>query len=192
LITSKPLIAAIEVGEFLSINKIRYALIGGLAVQIWGEARLTIDADFTIATSLEIGSTPLVNLITSKFPSRVQNPTEFARTARMILITASNGIEVDISLALPGYEDEMLDRTLEYELEPGKSIFLCSAEDLIIHKAVAGRPQDIVDIQGIVFRQGSKLDINIIQNWLGQFSEVLNSPEVLDRFERIWKEFLKD
>jgi hypothetical protein len=188
LITSKPLFAAIEVGDFLSQNNIRYALIGGLAVQIWGEARLTIDADFTIATSLEIGSTPLVNLITSRYPSRVQNPIEFARTARMILITASNGIDVDISLALPGYEDEMLDRTTEYEIEPGKTIFLCSAEDLIIHKAVAGRPQDIADIQGIVFRQGSKLKIEIIRDWLSQFSEVLDSPVVLDRFERIWED----
>jgi hypothetical protein len=30
---------------------------------------------------------------------------------------------------------------------PEKSIRICSAEDLIIHKAVAGRPQDVADIQ---------------------------------------------
>lgn len=31
----------------------------------------------------------------------------------------------------------------------------------------------------------------VIRNWLGQFSEVLGSPEVSDHFERIWEEYLK-
>jgi hypothetical protein len=62
-------------------------------------------------------------------------------------------VEVDISLALPGYEDELFRRAVDFEVEPGKSIRLCSAEDLVIHKAVAGRPQDVMDIEGVVLRQ---------------------------------------
>ena len=57
---------------------------------------------------------------------------------------------------------------IEYEVQPGKSIYLCSAEDLIIHKAVAGRPQDISDIRGVIYRQGDKLNITTIRTWLGQ------------------------
>lgn len=62
------------------------------------------------------------------------------------------GLAVDISLALPGYEEALFARALDYALRPGQTIRLCSAEDLVIHKAVAGRPQDLIDIQGVVDR----------------------------------------
>lgn len=42
-------------------------------------------------------------------------------------------------MGLPGYEDEVMRRAVEFELEPGKAIQVRSAEDLIIHKAIAGR-----------------------------------------------------
>jgi len=42
-------------------------------------------------------------------------------------VLTTQGFPVDISLALPGYEDEMVARTVAYPLEPGKSVQLCSA-----------------------------------------------------------------
>jgi len=84
----------------------------------------------------------------------------------------------------------MIERAIDYEIEEGKTIRLCSAEDLIIHKAVAGRPQDRSDIQGIVYRQGERLDIEYIRNWLGQFAELLEEPEIQNRFERAWSNAL--
>lgn len=78
------------------------------------------------------------------------------QTTRMILLVTAQGIEVDIALALPGYEDSLFEQAREYEFESGKVVRLCSPEDLIVHKALAGRPQDLIDIQGIVDRQGNK------------------------------------
>jgi hypothetical protein len=165
-------------------------VIGGLAVQIWGEARLTIDADLTISSSVDYATAPMVELITRHFRSRITDPFEFACKTRMILITASNGVDVDISLGLPGYEDDLITHSVIYELEPGKSIRLCSAEDLIIHKAIAGRQQDVRDIQGIIYRQGEKLDLLYIRSWLAQFSELLEEPAVQGRFEKAWENFI--
>jgi hypothetical protein len=108
---------------------VRYAIIGGIAVQHWGEPRFTHDVGLSISTSLEEGSAPLVGLLTTRFASRVDNPFGFARQSRMILISAGNGIFVDISLALPGYEDEVFKRAIPYLLQSGNSIQLCSAED---------------------------------------------------------------
>ncbi len=183
---NKPLEAAWEVGQFLSAQNIPYVLIGGLAVQQWGSARLTVDADFTIAAPLE-GSADLVQRITGRFPSRVADPQAMASRTRMILVKAENGVEVDISLALPGYEDELFRRSMDFEIEPGKSIRLCSAEDLIIHKAVAGRPQDVVDIEGVVLRRGDQLDAAYIRRWLAEFANVLAAPEIEQRFERAYR-----
>jgi len=74
----------------------------------------------------------------------------FARRHRVLLVRASNGVPLDISLGLPGYEEEVMTRAVNWELEPAKVVRLCSAEDLIIHKAVAGRPQDVRDVEGVV------------------------------------------
>lgn len=184
--------AAWELGEFLRQHNISYAVIGGLALQRWGDVRFTKDVDLSVATPLEEGSAGLVRLITTYFPSRIEDPMDFAKHKRMILINASNGVDVDISLSLPGYEDEMLAHAVDFEIETEKTIRLCSAEDLIIHKAVAGRPQDIADIEGIIYRQGEKLDLSHIRLWLGEFATLLGEPEVKNRFERAWKEYQGD
>lgn len=90
-------------------------------------------------------------------------------------------------MGLPGYEEEVMQRAVEFELEPGKAIRVCSAEDLIIHKAIAGRPQDVRDIEGIVYRQRDKLDAAIIRRWLSAFAELLDNSEIIERFERPWR-----
>jgi hypothetical protein len=127
-----PLEAAWEVHGFLTKLGFPYVFIGGLAVQYWGEPRLTVDADVTVAGPLNDPET-FVRTLIEHFPSRIDDPIAFARRSRMVLIKTSNDCPVDISLALPGYEDEVMRRAVDYELEPGKVIRLCSAEDLIIH-----------------------------------------------------------
>jgi predicted nucleotidyltransferase len=87
----------------------------------------------------------------------------------------------------PGYEDELFRRAIDVELEPGKVIHVCSAEDLIIHKAIAGRPQDLADIDGVVLRQGKRLNTTCIRQWLKEFSDILAGSEILERFERAYR-----
>jgi len=184
--------AAWEINVFLRQHSIAYAIIGGLAVQKWGDIRFTKDVDLSVSTPLKDGASDLVRLIIAHFRSRVDDPVDFAKRNRMILVAASNGVEIDISLSLPGYEDEMFVHAIDFELEPGKTIRLCSAEDLIIHKAVAGRPQDIADIEGIVYRQGNKLDLRYIHLWLKEFAQLLEEPDVLNRFEGAWLKYQAD
>ena len=183
---SDPLAAAHEVGQFLAAHKIPYIVIGGLAVQEWGNTRLTVDADLTISAPLE-DATKLVQLITEHFSSRISDPQAMAQRTRMILVRTGDNVDVDISLALPGYEDELFRRAIDLEIEPGKTVRLCSAEDLIIHKAVAGRPQDIADIEGVVSRQGRHLDAGYIRRWLNEFADVLADSEIVERFERAFR-----
>ncbi|CBE69993.1 MAG: hypothetical protein F9K13_01970 [Candidatus Methylomirabilis oxygeniifera] len=181
-----PLEAAWEVHRFLTKLGFPYALIGGLAVQYWGEPRLTVDADVTVSAPLNDPET-FVRTLIEHFPSRIDDPIAFARRSRMVLIRTSNNCPVDVSLALPGYEDEVMRRVVSYELEPDKAIRLCSAEDLIVHKAVASRPQDLRDIEGVIARRHSALDVAYIRRWLTEFADILADPELLQRFERPWQ-----
>jgi hypothetical protein len=63
---------------------------------------------------------------------------------------------------------------------------LCSPEDLIIHKALAGRPQDVLDIEGVVARQGARLDLGYLRRWLVDLARTAEDPDVVGRFERAW------
>ena len=96
---------------------------------------------------------------------------------------------MDISLGLPGYEDEVIKRVAQIELEAGKRINICSAEDLIIYKAAAGRPQDIRDIESIVYRQGTTLDVTYIRQWLAEISDITSKPELIELFEGPWESY---
>jgi hypothetical protein len=181
-----PYEAAWELHEFLVRSGVRYAIIGGVAVQHWGEPRLTADLDVTVSVPPDQPEA-FVRTIVERFSPRHPDPTAFARQTRVVPVRASNGCPVDISLAVPGYEDELMRRAVDCELEPGRIVRFASAEDLIIHKAVAGRPQDLTDIAGIVYRQRDRLDVAYARRWLRDFASALDMPEILDRFEQPWK-----
>jgi len=176
--------------RFLGERRIPYVIIGGIAVQRWGQPRLTRDVDLTILLPPGEEEAALRELLAA-FPARVEDAIEFALVNRALPVLVPDGSEADITLGLPGYEETAVARAQEYDLGEGRRVKLCSAEDLIIHKAVAGRPQDLMDIEGVVARQRDRLDLAYLRRWLGEFSALLDEPEVAQRFERAWEEYLK-
>jgi hypothetical protein len=179
-------VAAIEIHGFFTGLDVKYAIIGGMAVQYWGEPRFTQDIDLTVSAPLD-DLEGFIQSVLDRFAPRIDDALSFARQNRVVLVRAANGYPIDIALGLPGYEDEVLRRAVEYAIAPGKVVSICSAEDLIIHKAVAGRAQDIRDIEGIVYRQGTALDKVYIRRWLTEFSKVTNKPDLLELFEVPWR-----
>jgi hypothetical protein len=183
--------AAWEAHQFFTSLSVPYVIIGGTAVQHWGEPRFTQDIDVTVSAPLDDLDSFLQQVL-KQFSPRLEDALEFAKRNRVILVRASNGYPLDISLALPGYEDEVMKRAVLYQIEQDKTIRICSAEDLIIHKAVAGRPQDIRDIEGIVYRQGQVLDVAHIRKWLETFADILGRPELITFFETPWQKLQRN
>lgn len=165
---------------------VKYAIIGGMAVQYWGEPRFTQDIDLTVSAPLD-DLEGFIQRILDHFAPRIDDALDFAKENRVVLVKSANDYPLDIALGLPGYEDEMLRRSVEYTIAPGKEVFICSAEDLIIHKAFASRAQDIRDIEGIVYRQLGGLDDDYIRRWLAEFSEIMGNPDLVELFEAPWR-----
>ena len=182
--------AAWEIHRFLTARNIPYAIIGELAVQYWGEPRFTKDVDVTVLVPAEDQEKVLCDLL-SRFTPRISDALKFALKNRILLVCTASQCDIDISLGIPGYEEKVVAHVVDYELGNGRNIKFCSAEDLIIHKAVAGRPQDGSDIEGVILRQGKKLDILYIRRWLKEFSSLLEVSEIKQRFENPWKKFLR-
>ena len=152
IIPSRLFKAAKEVADFMEAQGWSYCLIGGLAVQRWGEPRATLDADFLLITGWGEDSNFIIPLL-ERFQPRISDAREFALENRVLLINATNGKTVDISLGALPYEYEVAQRAVPVEFHPGCTIPCCTPEDLFVMKVFAARPLDWRDAEAIVARQ---------------------------------------
>ncbi len=108
---------------------------------------------------------------------RTSDPVAFAQQTRVVpLVHERSGINVDISLGVLPFEEEAVERANLYETE-AFSIRLPSVEDLIILKAIAHRPKDMLDIQSLV-ETHPKLDVKRVEMWVRDFADALEAPEL--------------
>lgn len=160
------------------------AIIGGIAASLLGRPRLTRDIDALVMLESVQWEGLLIASTHCGFSPRISDVLAFAHSNRVMLLRHTHsGIDVDIAFAALPFEEEALKRTLTITIG-GIAIPLPSPEDLIIMKAVAHRPRDIADIEGIVDAH-PELDKNRIRIWLTQFAEALEMPEVLSDIETI-------
>lgn len=169
---------AMELQTFCEARKWRFCLIGGLAVQHWGEPRFTRDVDMTLLTGFG-NEEPFVHEWLAHYESRVEKPLVFALENRVLLLRSAGGIGIDIALGGLPFEEDAVARAKPVELERGAWLRLCTAEDLIIMKAFADRPQDRLDLRGILVRQGpDALDWKRIWEELTPLAEIKRAPEI--------------
>jgi hypothetical protein len=129
---------------------VRAALIGGVAASLLGRPRVTKDVDIVVVAEESTWSELLARGARHGIISRVEDALEFARTTRVLLLVhEASGVELDISFAALPFERELIDRSTPKSIR-GVSFNVARAEALIIMKALALRPRDIADIEGIV------------------------------------------
>lgn len=71
--------------QLLEQEGIPVTFIGGLALQRWGQPRVTDDVDVTLFTDLG-GEDTAIALLLSHYNGRGENVAEFAKKARVLLI----------------------------------------------------------------------------------------------------------
>ncbi|MDR2115002.1 MAG: nucleotidyltransferase [Planctomycetaceae bacterium] len=177
--------AALETQDFFELHKWDFTFIGGLAVMRWGELRTTIDVDSTLLTMF-IDDEKYISTMLNHFQSRITDALQFAMNNRVLLLFASNGIGIDISLGGLPFEQQMIKRSSLYEFETDYVLRTCSAEDLIILKAFANRDKDWLDVKSILLRQKGKLDLRYIkENLASLLYELKESPEIVSKFDEL-------
>ncbi len=174
--------AAVEVCTFLEDNHIPYAVLGGLALQHWGEPRTTHDVDIVVVVPSN-QEDDLLQATLRRFRPRMEDALSFAKRYRMLLIATSSDVPVDIALGIPGYEEQALRRSSTVSFVGLAPIRILSAEDLIIHKCVAGRPRDVEDVERVLIRQRVTLDLRYIRSWLRDFAAIIEAHDPRAIFE---------
>jgi len=152
---------------------IPYMVIGGQAVLLYGEPRLTRDIDVTLG----IGVSELAR-IKKVLPAMglkvlVKKDQEFVERT-MVLPTKDreSDIRVDFIFSFSPYERQAIGRAKNIKVGRTQVKF-ASLEDLVIHKVVSGRPRDLEDIKSILVKN-PKYDSDYISKWLKEFDQSLN------------------
>ena len=177
-----------KIAKVLKNHHIPYMVIGGQAVLIYGEPRLTRDIDITLGiSSSQLDQLLLVvkELSLRPLPKNIHS---FVQTT-MVLPTEdmNSGIRVDFIFSFTPYEEQAIKKAKSIEILREKVSF-ASPEDLIIHKIFAGRPQDITDTQSTIARN-PKIDFQYIRAWLALFDRSDNMKKgLLKRFNSCLKQ----
>lgn len=183
----EPFRATIEaLHRLLEKHNDRGVIIGGIAVGLLGKPRYTADVDAMFLLSTQDIPQFLESARAENIIPRVQNVEEFARKTRVLLLKhIPTNTEIDISLGVLLFEEEMVERG-SVKSFANLSARLPTPEDLIIMKAIAHRPKDLEDIRTIV-DNNPNLDIARIEKWVRDFAEVMETPNLWKQIEGILK-----
>ncbi|MEW6321217.1 MAG: hypothetical protein AB1635_09015 [Acidobacteriota bacterium] len=130
--------AAAELQAFCEGERWQYCFIDGLAVLRWGEPRETVDVDLTLLTGFR-NEAAFVSRLLSRYEPRIPDAAAFAQANR-VLLQAPSVVGLDIALAGLPFETRIIERASEFTFPVDVRLRTCSAEDLVVLKAFADRP----------------------------------------------------
>jgi len=170
-----------KVALALDSERLPYMVIGGQAVLLHGEPRLTKDVDITLAAGLDELDTVLRAAKKAGLEPLV-DPDDFTvRTMVLPCRDPETSIRVDFILSHSPYERDAIGRSVTVRLGE-VDVRFATAEDLVVHKVLAGRPPDLEDVRALVLKKPD-LDRPFIHRTLQQFQEALSrGDELTDRF----------
>lgn len=168
------------VQDLLRTAGIESAAIGGLAVALWGEPRVTRDVDLKLLLDRSESEKLLAALHHPDY--KYDSDPSTLPTMGMLFVRDQHGTRVDFLLADTSFDRECVRRRVKGTFPGGVVADVCTAEDLIILKMISTRARDHEDAAGVALRQKGKLDVAYIENWLGQFEQALNDSTLITDF----------
>ena len=176
-----------QLASALRAKQLRFMLIGGQAVLLHGEPRLTQDIDITLAATPDRLDDLLALCDRLDMRPLPENVERFVHETFVLPVAAADtSMRVDFIFSSTPYEAQAIERAVIVTLHDTPVPF-ASAEDLILHKLFAGRPRDIEDAAGVVRRKGTELDWEYMQRWAREFGAVPGReqlPDLLDVLAR--------
>ncbi len=158
--------------------KIRYALIGGFALGLWGVPRATVDLDFLIAKEDIPKVDKILKNLGYECRYRSENVSQYVSPLRVFG-------NIDCLHAFRIASLNMIERAEDKEIFGGATkIKVACPEDLIGLKLQAmrndssRREQDFADIKALVSLWSSRLDWSLIE----EYARILEMEEVYQSF----------
>ncbi len=175
-----------KISNELDKHKIPYMVIGGQAVLLYGEPRLTKDIDITLDMGIE-GYPKVKEVIENLFfRILVDNPEEFLKKTMVLpTIEEKSGVRIDFIFSFSPYEKQAIGSAIDVKIN-NKMVKFASLEDVIIHKIIASRARDIEDVKTILLKNPD-YNSKYIYKWLGEFDKSLD-----EKFSNVFKKVEKE
>jgi len=170
-----------RIARHLDSSGLPYMVIGGQAVLLYGEPRLTADIDITLGATLD-RLPEVLGLVEQMGLEPLVDPNDFTRET-LVLPCRDPGSEVrvDLIFSFSPYEKQALERARRVSMADIPVAF-ASLEDVIIHKVIAGRPRDLEDVKNMLVKNPT-VDAAYVRTWLRDFATSLGEP-FLEAFEQ--------
>jgi predicted nucleotidyltransferase len=175
-----------KIATELNRLQIPYMVIGGQAVLLYGEPRLTKDIDITLGLGTD-GFDEVKGMVHNlNLRILVDHPKAFVQKTMVLpVIDDKTGIRVDFIFSFSFYEKQAIARAKDVKLSRSMVKF-ASLEDVIIHKVIAGRARDLEDVTSMLLRNPD-YDIKYINQWLKEFDQSLDK-NFSEQFKKMIKE----
>ncbi|MEK6546616.1 MAG: nucleotidyl transferase AbiEii/AbiGii toxin family protein, partial [Nitrospinota bacterium] len=132
-----------KIGDSLSRNNIPYMIIGGQAVLLYGEPRLTRDIDITLGVNTDRINEFLAILKEISLKPLPEDIESFVKQTMVLpALDETTGIRVDFIFSFTPYETGAIKRARQINIL-NQEVCFASVEDVIIHKIFASRPRDL-------------------------------------------------
>lgn len=152
--------------EILDTRGVSYAVMGGIASQVWGRPRSTRDLDILVLLpdGSEQGFLELMRQSGLLF--QYLRDLGSVRLLRFLKEDSRTGLstEVDFFPAITEYQITVLKRAIQLETSLFR-IRVASPEDLILQKLASGRIIDLYDAEEIWKEQRESLDREYLNHW---------------------------
>ena len=145
---------------------------------------MTQDVDLTLLAALG-SEEQFIDRLLGSFAARRSDARDFALRHRVLLLRTGTGVDLDAALGALPFEERSVGRASGWAWAEGQSLVTCSAEDLVVHKAFAGRHLDWGDVERVLIRQHGRLDLAQVRAELKPLLELKGALEAMDHLEQM-------
>ncbi len=167
---------------------VRWYVFGAQAVIAAGVPRLTADIDVTVEAPR--GGTRALVAALARHGIALRDigdvSTFIASTRVLPAVHVPSQLPIDVILAGPGLEEEMLSRVVKRSIGGAKIPFIATA-DLIALKILAGRDKDLEDVRALVRAKVPKLSLVVARRRVATLGALLDDSTLVATFDRLTK-----
>jgi len=167
----------------INASGVNYLIIGGVAVSVWGNIRLTEDLDLMIFISQKSVKLILKDAKYSGFRFAEKTVISQAKDAGVFKIFYKN-YHLDFLIASTSLEESALKRKKKLTIFD-REVFVPSKEDLLLLKIIPGRPKDMLDAESIATRHKGQLDIDYLEAWAKRLCDEAQDMRIWNELQRV-------
>jgi len=160
----------IPVLDALHQLQLPFMLVGSFSSNMYGEERTTQDADFVIQLTRPLGE--LAAALGPRF--RLDSQLSFetvTMTSRYVAEFEEGPFKIEFFLLRDDpYDQERFRRRVAKPFRD-RTVFVPTAEDVVVQKLRWSRPKDIIDARLVIAVQIGKLDLAYIRKWCAEFGK---------------------